>query len=238
MVSSVAFSRGGRRIVTGSEDWTAKVWTAARPEEIASWRAEELAAEESVAAGVRARGELARKEGFLQDWLVLAPIVLARGEDGVTGLKQQQLAQEAKLRPRAGQAVRLSGKNLVWKKYHLDDYFLDFNVLVQQRAQFSVAYAVCYLVSDTERKGLQLKVGSDDQAKIYLNGAEIYRFAGAGRAMQRDQDTVRDLTLRKGTNILVFKVVNETIDWKGCVRFLDKDGKPVTGIRVRLEPDR
>ena len=66
---------------------------------------------------------------------------------------------------------------------------------------------------------------------------EVYQHRKV-RHVRRDEDTVENVRLNKGMNVLVFKVVNETIDWKGCVRFLDKDGKPVTGIRVRLEPDR
>jgi WD40 repeat protein len=40
-VESVAFSSNGRRIVTGSQDKTARVWTAASPEEVEAWRKEE-----------------------------------------------------------------------------------------------------------------------------------------------------------------------------------------------------
>jgi hypothetical protein len=35
---------------------------------------------------------------------------------------------------------------------------------------------------------------------------------------------------------VVFKVVNETGDWLGSIRFTDRDGKPVPGIRVTLDP--
>ena len=54
------------------------------------------------------------------------------------------------------------------------------------------------------------------------------------RALEKDQDSVGDITLKKGTNVLVVKVVNTIVDWSGCVRFVDKDGKPVTGLKVRL----
>jgi WD40 repeat protein len=38
---SVAFSPDGQRIVTASADNTAKVWQAARKEQVAQWQAEE-----------------------------------------------------------------------------------------------------------------------------------------------------------------------------------------------------
>jgi len=99
-----------------------------------------------------------------------------------------------------------------------------------------VAYAVCYLQSEAEQRGLQMLVGSDDEAKVYLNGKQVHRSALV-RPWDADQDTVPDLTLNAGLNVLVFKVVNETRDWKGSIRFTDAQGNPVKGIRVTLDPD-
>jgi hypothetical protein len=37
--------------------------------------------------------------------------------------------------------------------------------------------------------------------------------------------------------VVVFKVVNVIGDWQGCLRFVDRDGRPVTeGLRVSLTP--
>jgi hypothetical protein len=38
--------------------------------------------------------------------------------------------------------------------------------------------------------------------------------------------------------VLVFKVVNEQFDWQGCLRFVDNDSQPATGLRVSLSPER
>jgi hypothetical protein len=35
----------------------------------------------------------------------------------------------------------------------------------------------------------------------------------------------------------VFKVVNETANWEGCVRFVDDADNPVQGLQVRLTPE-
>jgi hypothetical protein len=37
--------------------------------------------------------------------------------------------------------------------------------------------------------------------------------------------------------VLVFKVVNEVFDWKGCIRFADAQGNPVKEVRVTLDPE-
>jgi hypothetical protein len=42
--------------------------------------------------------------------------------------------------------------------------------------------------------------------------------------------------LKAGVNVLVFKVVNETVNWQGSVRFTDAAGQPVKGIRVTFTP--
>jgi hypothetical protein len=44
------------------------------------------------------------------------------------------------------------------------------------------------------------------------------------------------VTLHKGVNTIVFKVINEKNDWAAALRFLDKGGKPVTGISISLTP--
>jgi hypothetical protein len=51
-----------------------------------------------------------------------------------------------------------------------------------------------------------------------------------------DEEMVRGITLKQGTNVLVFKVVNEAWEWKGCIRFVDEGGDPVRGLQVRLTP--
>jgi WD40 repeat protein len=46
LIMSVAFSRDGRRVGTGNEDGTAKVWEAATPQQVSSWQSEERAGSE------------------------------------------------------------------------------------------------------------------------------------------------------------------------------------------------
>ena len=48
---------------------------------------------------------------------------------------------------------------------------------------------------------------------------------------------VPDIVLNERLNLLVFKVVNETLERKGSIRFTDAQGNPVKGIRVTLDPE-
>jgi hypothetical protein len=98
-----------------------------------------------------------------------------------------------------------------------------------------VAYAACYVESDRPRNDLWLQVLSDDQAKVYLNGKEIYQYRW--NRWLTTLDTVGPVVLKQGTNVLLFKVVNERQDWQGCLRFVDGSGRPVQGLRLRLTPE-
>jgi hypothetical protein len=58
-----------------------------------------------------------------------------------------------------------------------------------------------------------------------------------GRAFEKDEDTVPALSLKKGLNVLVVKVVNEEEDWAVSARFLDKDSKPAPGLKATTKPE-
>jgi hypothetical protein len=188
--------------------------------------------------GGMARAEDAAKpddEGFIRNWLVLAPLPFGDAEGGAAALGKEQVPDEAKLKPKEGDKVKVGDKEIAWKAYKGDSHLVDFNAALGNKTEDSVGYAVCYLVADQEMPGLTMKTGSDDQAKVYLNGKEIFKNAEA-RATEKDQDSTANVTLQKGVNVIVFKVVNEKEDWSGCLRFVDKDDKPVTNLKVLLAP--
>jgi eukaryotic-like serine/threonine-protein kinase len=175
-------------------------------------------------------------EGRITQWLVLAPIALRPGQNGVEGLDLEQIQGEAELRPTAGSRLFSLGTKPRWREVTLaENGVIDFNALVGRETHFSTAIAVCYIQSESQQRGLTMLVGSDDQAKVYLNGKQVYKNSLA-RPFAVDQDVVSDITLNAGLNVLVFKVVNEDFNWQGSVRFTGAQGNPVKGIKVTLTP--
>jgi hypothetical protein len=159
---------------------------------------------------------------------------LASGEGGQSELDRQQLPDEANLRPRPGDRVPIGGGELVWREHRSTGAVVDFNAVLGRATERSVAYAICCVESEGARDDLWLQVGSDDLAKVYLNGREIYQ-CPVLRPLEA-LDTVGPVSLRQGFNVLVFKVVNETANWEGGARLVDREGRPAEGIRVRTAP--
>jgi hypothetical protein len=168
-------------------------------------------------------------EGFITHWLVLAPIALEPGQSGADAIKKHQLKDEAKLKPRAGDKSPWE-KELTWKEYKAKDFFVDFNDFLGRQTEDCVGFAVCYVHAPERLKDIHLKIGSDDQARVYLNHKEVFTNETA-RALDKDQDTIK-VTLEEGVNILVLKVVNEKVDWSGCARFTDGDGNVLKKLKV------
>jgi hypothetical protein len=171
-------------------------------------------------------------EGFITRWLIMAPIPLDFEQTGADGVGKEQIKDEAKLRPETGDKVKFGVKELFWKKHSTADYFIDFNEFVGSQTDDSVAYVVTYIIADKEHTGVQMKSGSDDQCRIYLNGKLVVTQT-KNRSLMRDADTA-EVNLQKGINVVVFKVVNEKGNWSGCLRFVGADGKAVENLKVRL----
>jgi hypothetical protein len=172
-------------------------------------------------------------EGFVRQWLVLLPIPFAANESASDAFNREQIKDEAGLKPKAGDKVKVGETEFVWQKKTAASHLLDFLAILDKKENDdSVAYAVTYIVAPKELQGVKMKTGSDDQCRVYLNGKEVFNFPDC-RAAEKDQDTTL-VTLRQGINVLVAKVVNCNNEWEFCVRFADRDGKPLTTLKAQV----
>jgi hypothetical protein len=175
-------------------------------------------------------------DGFIRHWLVLAPIQLESDADGALVINKSQVPDEGMLKPKAGDKIKVSGKELTWKKVKSTDYFLDLNSMLNQQTEKTIGYAVTYVKSEEEQSHLQLKMGSNDQGKVYLNG-EVLLKTSEPRPLEQDADVASNVTLKKGVNVVVFKIFNEGgSDWQGCLRFATSKGKPINNLIIQSEP--
>ena len=92
-----------------------------------------------------------------------------------------------------------------------------------------VTYAATYIYSP-ENQTLPFFIGSDDGAKVFLNGDEIYRFLDV-RIAEPDQDTI-PLDLKQGWNELLLKIENNFGGYAFYARILDRAGR----IRYSTDP--
>jgi len=173
-------------------------------------------------------------DGYIRDWLMLAPIVLPEGADAGELLLRSQVPDEAKLKPKAGDTVTVNGRQLTWKAVTASTNYLDFNAVLKSQNDQSAGFMVTYVECDREIPGVVIAVGSNDQGRIYFNGVDIYAFTEA-RPLTLDDDKGK-ITLKQGVNVLVFKVVNQQNAWQGAMRLTDRAGKPLSNVKVRLSP--
>lgn len=173
-------------------------------------------------------------QGYIRNWLMLAPIPLPEGRAGTDLIFQDQIRGEAALQPKAGDKITISGKELTWSAITASTNFVDFNSILKSANDHAIGYVVTYIECDEEMPGVIMAVGSNDEGRIYFNGADIYVFAEP-RTLELDADKGK-VTLKKGVNVIVFKILNEQGNWQGAMRFLDKSGTPLTNIKIKLSP--
>lgn len=173
-------------------------------------------------------------DGYIRDWVMLAPITLPQGRLAADLIIEEQVKNEAALQPKAGDTVKIYGKELTWKNITASAKYFDFNAILNTVNDHAAGFMVTYIECDREMSDVTMALGSNDQARLYLNGRDIYAFQDA-RSLELDADKGK-VHLKKGVNVVVFKVINEQNSWQGSMRFLDKTGAPVRDLKIKLSP--
>jgi hypothetical protein len=190
--------------------------TAAYPAESVAAIQKALAATKQKAvhdAGNTALYLIQKHAGFVIHWLVSGPYSDG-GKDCVqlfdTVFPPEQDPAKAKWRAAGG-----------------TDWMVNFNAIMQGDNR------VAYLKTNVwapKAADARLEMGSDDGIKVWLNGKLVHS-NNAVRGLQQGQDKA-DAKLAAGWNVLLVKVTQGGGDWSVCVKLVDRDGKPLTGLRV------
>ena len=173
-------------------------------------------------------------EGYIRDWLMLAPLALAEGETCSEALLKEQIPNESALRPKAGDKVKIGSMELTWRNVTASTNYFDINESLRSINDHVAGYMVTYIECEKETTDVILAVASNDQGRIYFNGVDIYAFTEA-RPLMLDADKGR-VTLKKGLNVMVFKITNEQNAWQGAMRLMDRSGAPLKNVRIKLAP--
>lgn len=96
----------------------------------------------------------------------------------------------------------------------------------------AVAYLYTTLISPNDRDA-QILFGSDDGAKMYLNGQLLFQKQIA-RGIKRDEDKV-PIHLRQGANRLLFKIEQGNGAWGLLARVADRDGQTLKDVSELIE---
>jgi hypothetical protein len=171
-------------------------------------------------------------EGFIHDWLILAPIAI-NGDSGAAEIDTDFLNGEASILPKAGDKVTVGSAQLVWTAHKAPDFFIDFlQSFGKTRGEYVAGYAVTYIFAD-DAMSATLALSSNDEGKAWLNGKEVFKYAES-RTLEKDSERV-PVSLVKGRNVLILKVINETNNWQGCARLV-RGESPVTNVKISLAP--
>ncbi len=119
-----------------------------------------------------------------------------------------------------------------WKKQADDvfDGFVDLRQIFDKNVNWSTAYAWTTVNSPDEREA-QFRFGSGVQAKLWLNGEEVFTHNDFHN-LAMDQDTI-PITLKAGENSILVKICSENTYALGFyLRLTDLDGEPFADLKL------
>jgi hypothetical protein len=118
------------------------------------------------------------------------------------------------VRPKEGDKQKLDdGTVLTWQKVRSKDGFVDMQTGIPKDYTVGYAWTEFTVPNATDA---WLGLGSDDGVKIWLNG-ELVHDRWIRRPSRIDEDVVA-LHLKKGSNRMLIKIQNVTLDWSFIYR--------------------
>lgn len=180
-------------------------------------------------------------DGFVTRWSLLEPIAkpeirsnsiftdtYLKAEFTKTYFKDQTV-----IVPKDGQKVKVEKTKLKWhcldsKNYNVKLY--RFATGLGLHPTEGIFWAVT-VINCPEDMTVRMSVGSNSGSMWWLDGQEVILLSG-DRRMVVDDCVSKEITLKQGRNVIRGAVINGPGMSDFCVRFLDREGKPVTNFTV------
>jgi hypothetical protein len=153
--------------------------------------------------------DVATHFGFLRQWRLLGPF------DSTGGVGFEKVFPPENVIDLAAEYPGKNAKPIRWTLMTTTDPYgaVDLNKAVGKHMG-AAAYAFAAVDSPTERP-VQIRAGSQNALKIFLNGKRIFSREEYHHGMQMDQHHIGNGTLRAGRNEILIKICQneQTEDW-------------------------
>lgn len=177
------------------------------------------------------RGEEINLQDYFQTqaaWMVIGPF------GGLSGLESHQAVyppeEEINL---DAEYDGIDGK-VRWTEYSQGSGITGVDLTqVFKTTQHVSAYGLCYVTSPRDMD-VQLRVGTNDAGKMWVDGKLVYDYFFEGEAVL-DRDII-PVTLRKGTTPILIKATNGEMNWGFVFRITDMVGQPIPDLNVSARP--
>lgn len=96
--------------------------------------------------------------------------------------------------------------------------------------QYKAGYVRTWVHSD-EKQAARLEFGTDDGNKVWLNGKLVHANSAGGAAVPGEHKV--NVTLQKGWNVLLLKIVQDTGPWQFCLAIRKPNGNKLEGLGIQ-----
>ena len=161
---------------------------------------------------------------YLRNWLVLGPF-----ENKGEAAFNSDLIEETRITPKSGKAT----KKIKWVSHRSMGKYVRLDE-VCSKGRF-IAYAFTYL-NVREETDAMIWFGSDDGAKIFLDGKEI--FNNPFQCGEGTDAHFLPIRLSEGKHTILVKVMQIDGNWRFAMRICDREGNPIPGLISQTDPNK
>jgi hypothetical protein len=177
-------------------------------------------------------------DGFIQQWLILEPITANGDTQNAVQetVKTEHFPNELTVIPHDGDQVTVNGAELTWHVVDTNEYNVNlyyFAAACGKNANNALFWAVAVVNCPKEMTNVRLAIGSNSASVWWVNGQEVIGIYG-DRQTIIDDGVSKQLTLKKGRNVVRGAIVNRSGAADFCARLLDANDQPLKGYTVSV----